>query len=143
VLRDFDPHVRPGETVALVGRTEPGKSTAARLLDRFYDPDAGRILVDGHDLRDLTMASLRSQVGIVLDEPFLFSVSIRDNIAYGRPGASGEEVTAAARAAAGRPCRRTRPAPRGDVRDEYVAVAGAGLHVVVYLAGHGGGGAYE
>ena len=99
VLRDFDLHLRPGETAALVGRTGSGKSTVARLLDRFYDPDHGRICVDGHDVRDLTIASLRSHIGIVLDEPFLFSVSIRDNIAYGRPGASDDEVTAAARAA--------------------------------------------
>ena len=99
VLRDFDLHLRPGETAALVGRTGSGKSTVARLLDRFYDPDDGRVCIDGHDARDLTIASLRSHIGIVLDEPFLFSVSIRDNIAYGRPGASGDEVTGAARAA--------------------------------------------
>ena len=88
VLRDFDLHLRPGETAALVGRTGSGKSTVARLLDRFYDPGGGRICVDGRDVRDLTIASLRSHIGIVLDEPFLFSVSIRDNIAYGRPGAT-------------------------------------------------------
>jgi ATP-binding cassette, subfamily B, bacterial len=99
VLRDFDLHLRPGETAALVGRTGSGKSTVARLLDQFYDPDDGRICVDGRDVRDLTVASLRSHVGIVLDEPFLFSVSIRDNIAYGRPGAGDDEVIAAARAA--------------------------------------------
>jgi ATP-binding cassette subfamily B protein len=99
VLTDFDLRLQPGETVALVGRTGSGKSTVARLLERFYDVDGGRILVDGHDVRDLTIASLRSHIGIVLDEPFLFSVSIRDNIAYGRPGASDEEVAAAATAA--------------------------------------------
>jgi ATP-binding cassette subfamily B protein len=99
VLKDFDLHLQPGETVALVGRTGSGKSTVARLLERFYDVDNGRILVDGHDIRDLTIASLRSHLGIVLDEPFLFSVSIRDNIAYGRPGATDDEVVAAARAA--------------------------------------------
>jgi ATP-binding cassette, subfamily B, bacterial len=99
VLGDFDLHLRPGETVALVGRTGSGKSTVSRLLERFYDPSDGRILIDGHDIRDLTIASLRSHIGIVLDEPFLFSVSIRDNIAYGRPSASDDEVIAAARAA--------------------------------------------
>jgi ABC-type multidrug transport system fused ATPase/permease subunit len=72
-LSDFDLHLRPGETVALVGRTGGGKSTVARLLDRFYDVTAEPSKVDGHDVRDLTLASLRANVGIVLDEPFLFS----------------------------------------------------------------------
>jgi ATP-binding cassette, subfamily B, bacterial len=99
VLSDFDLHLSPGETVALVGRTGVGKSTVARLLNRFYDVTSGAVEVDGHDVRDLTLASLRSHIGIVLDEPFLFSVSIRDNIAYGRPDAPIEEIEAAARAA--------------------------------------------
>ncbi len=100
VLDGFDLHIRPGETVALVGRTGSGKSTAARLLPRFYDVDEGAVRIDGHDVRDLTLASLRAHVGIVLDEPFLFSASIRDNIAYGRPHADIAEVRAAAIAAA-------------------------------------------
>jgi len=99
VLDDFDLHVRPGETVALVGATGSGKSTVARLLLRFYDADGGAVRVDGHDVRDLTMASLRHHVGMVTDEPFLFSCSIRDNIAYARPDASDEKVRAAAAAA--------------------------------------------
>ena len=99
VLRDFDLHLAPGETVALVGRTGVGKSTVARLLTRFYDVDAGAVRVDGHDVRDVTQTSLRAAIGVVLDEPFLFSVSVRDNIAYGRPDATGAEVEAAARAA--------------------------------------------
>jgi ATP-binding cassette subfamily B protein len=99
VLSGFSLHVRPGETVALVGRTGSGKSTITRLLARFYDVTGGAVLVDGHDVRDQTLTSLRANVGIVLDEPFLFSVSIRNNIAYGRPDASNEEVVAAARAA--------------------------------------------
>jgi ATP-binding cassette subfamily B protein len=99
VLSDFHLHLSPGETVALVGRTGVGKSTVARLLTRFYDVTDGAVKVDGHDVRDLTLASLRSHIGIVLDEPFLFSISIRDNIAYGRPSASLEEIEAAARAA--------------------------------------------
>ena len=93
---DLDLHLRPGETVALVGRTGSGKSTIARLLARFYDVTDGAVRIDGHDVRDVTLASLRHQVGIVLDEPFLFSVSIRDNIAYGRPDASLDDVVAAA-----------------------------------------------
>ncbi len=99
VLADFDLHVPPGQTVAIVGRTGSGKSTVARLLTRFYDVRHGSVEIDGHDVRDLTLASLRANVGVVLDEPFLFSVSIRDNIAYGRPSADLDEIEAAARAA--------------------------------------------
>ncbi|HEY1830264.1 MAG TPA: ABC transporter ATP-binding protein [Acidimicrobiales bacterium] len=99
VLSDFNLHLRPGETVALVGRTGSGKSTVARVLARFYDATGGHVRVDGHDVRDLTLTSLRANIGVVLDEPFLFSISIRDNIAYGRPDASIEEVKAAAEAA--------------------------------------------
>jgi ATP-binding cassette, subfamily B, bacterial len=99
VLAGFDLHLEAGETVALVGRTGSGKSTIARLLTRSYDVTAGSVRVDGHDVRDVTVESLRAHVGIVLDEPFLFSVSIRDNIAYGRPTADLGEVEAAATAA--------------------------------------------
>jgi ATP-binding cassette, subfamily B, bacterial len=99
VLSDFNLHLRSGETVALVGRTGSGKSTVARVLARFYDVSDGAVFVDEHDVRDLTLTSLRANIGVVLDEPFLFSVSIRDNIAYGRPDASTEEVIAAAQAA--------------------------------------------
>ena len=100
ILRDFDLHVGAGETVAIVGRTGAGKSTVARLLTRFYDVSAGAVRLDGHDVRDVTLASLRDQVGVVLDEPFLFSVSVRENIAYARPNAPFEAIEAAARAAA-------------------------------------------
>ena len=99
VLDHLDLHLRPGETVALVGRTGSGKSTVARLLTRFYDVTGGAVRIDGHDVRDVTLASLRAQVGVVLDEPFLFSASVRDNIAYGRPTAADDEVVAAAVAA--------------------------------------------
>jgi ATP-binding cassette subfamily B protein len=99
VLADFTMHLRSGETVALVGRTGSGKSTVARLMARFYDVSDGAVYVDDHDVRDLSLTSLRANIGIVLDEPFLFSVSIRDNIAYGRPDAGKDEVIAAARAA--------------------------------------------
>jgi len=99
VLDGLDLTIEPGETVALVGRTASGKSTLVRLLPRFYDVDAGAVLVDGHDVRDLTVLSLRAAIGIVTDEPFLFSTSIRDNIAFARPDASDEEVAAAATAA--------------------------------------------
>ncbi|MGW4460974.1 ABC transporter ATP-binding protein [Micromonospora sp. NPDC004704] len=98
-LDGLDLRVRAGETVAVVGRTGSGKSTLGRLLARYYDADSGAVRIDGHDVRDLDLDRLREQVGIVPDEPFLFSVSIRDNIAYGRPDASLEEVVAAAVAA--------------------------------------------
>ena len=99
VLRHLDLHLRPGETVAMVGRTGSGKSSLARLLPRFYDVTGGAVRVDGHDVRDLTLTSLRANIGMVLDEPFLFSVSIRDNIAYGRPDATMDQIKAAAEAA--------------------------------------------
>jgi ATP-binding cassette subfamily B protein len=97
-LANVELHVPPGQTVALVGETGAGKSTFAKLAARFYDPTEGRVLVDGHDLRDVAVHSLRSQMGIVPQEAFLFSGSIGENIAFGRPGASEEEVEAAARA---------------------------------------------
>ncbi len=99
ILSDFDAVIEPGETVAIVGRTGSGKSTVARLLTRFYDATEGVVRIDGHDVTDLTLHSLRTAVGVVMDEPFLFSISIRDNIAYGRPEATMDEVVAAARAA--------------------------------------------
>ncbi len=100
VLSDVSFTVMPGQTVALLGATGSGKSTIINLLPRFYDVSSGRVLVDGHDVRDVTLESLRAQIGIVLQETTLFSGTIRDNIAYGRPHASLEEVVAAARAAA-------------------------------------------
>jgi len=98
-LDGLDLHVRPGETVAVVGGTGSGKSTLGRLVARFYDVSSGRVTIDGHDVRSLGLAGLRDQVGIVPDEPFLFSLSIHDNIAYGRPEADRAAVVAAARAA--------------------------------------------
>jgi ABC-type multidrug transport system fused ATPase/permease subunit len=97
-LRDIDLHVPPGQTVALVGETGAGKSTMAKLVARFYDPQRGTVLVDGHDLRGLRAQALRSQLGIVPQEGYLFSGTIRDNIAFGRPDAAEEEILAAARA---------------------------------------------
>jgi ABC-type multidrug transport system fused ATPase/permease subunit len=97
-LRHVDLAVPPGQTVALVGATGAGKSTLAKLVARFYDPTEGRVLVDGVDLRDARAESLRSQLGVVPQEGFLFSGSIRDNIAFGRPDATDEDVAAAAAA---------------------------------------------
>ena len=98
VLSGFNLTISPGETVAIVGRTGSGKSTIGRLLNRFYDPTSGKILVDGKDIRDVTLDSLRHQIGIVFDEPFLFSSSIAENIAYSDPDASLEEISSAAEA---------------------------------------------
>ena len=99
VLDGFDLHIGAGERVAVVGRTGCGKTTLARLLLRFYDRQGGVITVDGHDITDITADSLRRTVGLVPDEPFLFSASIHDNIAYGRPDADRADVVAAAVAA--------------------------------------------
>jgi ABC-type multidrug transport system fused ATPase/permease subunit len=96
-LRDVDLRIAPGQTVALVGETGAGKSTFAKLVARFYDPTSGRVLVDGHDLRDVAARSLRAQMGIVPQEGFLFSGTIGENIAFGRPDATPEEVAEAAR----------------------------------------------
>jgi ABC-type multidrug transport system fused ATPase/permease subunit len=97
-LEDVDLLVPPGQTVALVGATGAGKSTFAKLVARFYDPTAGRVLVDGHDLRTVKASSLRSQMGIVPQEGFLFSGTVGENIAFGRPDAAREELEEAARA---------------------------------------------
>jgi len=92
VLRDVNLRIAPGETVAFVGQTGAGKSTAAKLITRFYDPTAGRVLLDGHDLRDVTLDSLRRQLGVVPQEPFLFAGSLRDNLAFARPDVDDDEV---------------------------------------------------
>jgi ABC-type multidrug transport system fused ATPase/permease subunit len=91
--------VRPGETLALVGASGAGKSTIAKLLLRFYDPTEGRILLDGHDLRDLELPSLRDNVAVLFQEALVFDGTIRENIAYGRSGATEEEIVRAAKAA--------------------------------------------
>lgn len=99
VIRDVSFAVSEGQTCALVGPTGAGKSTLLHLLPRFYDVDSGSITIDGRDVRDVTLESLRRQVGVVLQHPLLFDASIRDNIAFGRPSASLDEVRRAARAA--------------------------------------------
>jgi ATP-binding cassette subfamily B protein len=99
VLRGLSLRVRPGETLAVVGTSGSGKSTISLLLPRFYDVRGGAVRIGGYDVRDLTLDSLRASIGLVLEESFLFSDSVRANIAYGRPNATEEQVVAAARAA--------------------------------------------
>ena len=99
VLHDIDFHITPGEVVALVGPSGAGKTSIARLLSRFYDPVHGRVVVDGHDLRDVQVASLRRRVAVVLQDTFLFNASVRENLCYGKPDATDAEIVAAATAA--------------------------------------------
>jgi ATP-binding cassette subfamily B protein len=99
VLEDIDLDIAPGRTVALIGRTGSGKTTLAALVPRFYDATAGRVLVDGIDVRELDRRSLRREIGVISQDPFLFSASIRDNIAFGMPDAPHDAVAAAAQAA--------------------------------------------
>ena len=99
VLKGVSLEARPGEVVAIVGPTGAGKTTVVNLLVRFFDPSSGRVTIDGHDLRTLRIRSLRQQVAMVLQEPFIFPLSVADNIAYGRPDATRAEIEAAAVAA--------------------------------------------
>lgn len=99
VIRDINIDARPGETVALMGAVGSGKTTVMNLLPRFYDATGGRITIDGQDIRDVTLASLRANVGLVMQEVFLFNASIRDNIAYGQPNATEEQIIEAAKVA--------------------------------------------
>ena len=99
VLKGMNFTAKPGEMIGLVGKSGAGKSTTINLLCRFYEPDAGRILIDGIDYRDMELQAMRRQIGIVLQEPFLFNGTIAENIAYGKPGASLDEIMEAARAA--------------------------------------------
>ena len=96
ILEHFDLHVQPGETIALVGPTGAGKTTVINMLTRFYDVQAGSVMVDGKDVRDLTLTSLRHEVGVLMQDPFIFKGTIMENIRYGRPDATDEECIAAA-----------------------------------------------
>jgi ATP-binding cassette subfamily B protein len=95
VLEGVSLRIEPGETVACVGPTGAGKSTLAKLVTRFYDPSSGVVAIDGYDLRDVTLESLRRQIGVVPQEPFLFAGTLRENIAFARPSATDDEVWAA------------------------------------------------
>jgi ATP-binding cassette subfamily B protein len=132
-LRDVSIHVPAGQTLALVGETGAGKSTFAKLVSRFYDPQRGKVLVDGHDLRDLRSSCLRSQLGIVPQEGFLFSGSARENIAFGRPGASDEEIEAAADAiGAGEFIRRLKDGFDTEVGERGVALSAGQRQLIAF-----------
>jgi ATP-binding cassette subfamily B protein len=133
-MRDVDLHVEPGQTVALVGETGAGKSTLAKLIARFYDPQRGRVLVDGFDVRDLDSKRLRSQLGIVPQEGFLFSGTIADNVAFGRPGASEEDILEALAAVGGLPMVEALPDGLSTQVGERGSQLSAGQRQIVAFA---------
>jgi ATP-binding cassette, subfamily B, bacterial len=132
-LEDVSIHVPAGQTLALVGETGAGKSTFAKLVSRFYDPQKGKVLVDGNDLRDLSSTCLRSQLGIVPQEGFLFSGTVRENIAFGRPDASDEEIEAAADAiGAGDFIRRMAGGFDAEVGERGVALSAGQRQLIAF-----------
>jgi ATP-binding cassette subfamily B protein/subfamily B ATP-binding cassette protein MsbA len=126
VLRGISLEALPDQTVAIVGATGAGKTTLVNLLPRFFDPWEGRVLLDGHDLRDLALKNLRARIALVLQEPFLFPMSIRDNIAYGRPEAAQAEIEAAAQAANAHEFIRRLPQGYDTVIGEHGATLSGG-----------------
>jgi len=133
-LRDIDLRILPGQTVALVGETGAGKSTLAKLVARFYDPQRGRILIDGTDVRELDSNALRSRLGIVPQEGFLFSGTIADNVAFGRPGASTDEIMEALRTVGGEPLVAGLPAGLDTEVGERGTSLSAGERQIVAFA---------
>jgi ATP-binding cassette subfamily B protein len=133
-LRDIDLRILPGQTVALVGETGAGKSTLAKLVARFYDPQRGRILIDGTDVRDLDSNALRSRLGIVPQEGFLFSGTIADNVAFGRPGASTGAIKEALRTVGGEPLIAGLPAGLDTEVGERGTSLSAGERQIVAFA---------
>ena len=132
-LDGIDLHIPAGQTVALVGETGAGKSTLAKLVARFYDPQRGRLLVDGHDLRELSSAALRSQLGIVPQEGFLFSGTVRENIAFGRPDASEDEIRAAADAVGAEPfIERLRDGYETEIGERGVSLSAGQRRLVAF-----------
>ncbi|OJF16281.1 ABC transporter ATP-binding protein [Couchioplanes caeruleus] len=134
LIRDLNLVVEPGQTVAIVGPTGAGKSTLANLLMRFYDPDGGQILLDGHDISRMTRAGLRSWTAVVPQDTWLFAGTIADNIAYGREGATREDVIAASRTACLDPFVRTLPAGYDTMLEEDASIISAGGRQLVTLA---------
>jgi ATP-binding cassette subfamily B protein len=134
LIQDFDLDVEPGETVAIVGPTGAGKTTIVNLLMRFYEIDSGRILMDGVDARELSREQVRSMFGMVLQDTWLFAGSVRDNIAYGKSGASSDEVVAAAKAAHADHFIRTLPEGYDTVLDEDASNISAGERQLLTIA---------
>ncbi|MCK9878502.1 ABC transporter ATP-binding protein/permease [Frankia sp. Ag45/Mut15] len=134
VLQGVSLRVEPGETLALVGTSGSGKSTIAQLLARFYDPQGGAVRLDGHDVRTLTLAGLRGQLGMVFEDSFLYSDSVRANISYGRPDATEEQIVAAARAAQADGFIRELPDGYGTVVGEQGLTLSGGQRQRVALA---------
>ena len=126
VLLNVNLEALPGETVALVGATGAGKSTLVSLIPRFYDPWEGNVTINGMDVRELKLASLREQIAFVLQDPFLLPMSVAENIAYGRPGASPEQIVEAAIAASADKFIRKLPAGYDTVIGERGATLSAG-----------------
>ena len=132
-LRDVDLRISPGQTVALVGETGAGKSTLAKLVARFYDPQRGRILIDGVDVRELDSKALRSRLGIVPQEGFLFSGTIADNVAFGRPDATREEIMEALRTVGGEPLIAGLPEGLDtEVRERGAALSAGERQIVAF-----------
>jgi ATP-binding cassette subfamily B protein len=134
LIEDFDLDVRPGQTIAIVGPTGAGKTTVVNLLMRFYDVDKGAIRVDGEDVRDLPRDALRRKFGMVLQDTWLFAASIRDNIAYGKLGATDEEVVAAAQAAHFDSFVRTLPDGYSTLIEDDVSNLSAGQRQLLTIA---------
>ena len=134
VLHDVTLRIAAGETVAFVGETGAGKSTVAKLVNRYYDPTEGSVRIDGHDLRDVTISSVRSQIGVVPQEPFLFGGSVRDNLTFAAPGASDEELWAAVDAVGLRELVERQPEGLDQVIHERGASLSSGERQLVALA---------
>ena len=134
VIRDFSADIKPGQRIAIVGPTGAGKTTMVKLLMRFYDVDAGRILIDGHDIRDFTRADLRCMFGMVLQDTWLYNDTIMENIRYGASGASDEAVIAAAKAARVDHFVRTLPEGYGLVLNEEASNISQGQKQLLTIA---------
>ncbi|MBY0395535.1 MAG: ABC transporter ATP-binding protein/permease, partial [Thermoleophilia bacterium] len=134
VIRDVDLRIAAGETVALVGSTGAGKSTLAKLIARFYDPDEGKVLIDGHDLRGVTLRSLRDQLAVVPQEGHLFAGTVAENLSFGRPDATEAEIRAAADAVGATPFIEALPDGFDTVLNERGASLSAGQRQLISFA---------